>query len=70
MAVYGCTGTAWNATSHEGCVDIVSRAMLATGTWELHEPAEMASMLPITLPKHGGVFLDVGANLGYYTTRR
>ena len=27
----------------------------------------MASMLPITLPKHGGVFLDVGANLGYYS---
>ena len=68
MAVYGCTGDQWNATSHIGCIDIVSRDILIHGRWEIDSPTEMAAGLPsIALPARGGTFLDVGANLGYFS---
>ena len=63
MAVYGCHGNEWNATSRTGCVDIVSHQLLTRGFWEIHEPEEMAAFLPVTLPESGGVFLDIGAAL-------
>ena len=59
MAVYGCTGKLWNATSHVGCIDVVSRDILVTGQWEISNPAEMARGLPVRLPARGGTFLDV-----------
>lgn len=67
MAVYGCTGSLWNATSHIGCIDIVSREILVHGKWEISTPSQMAAGLPLALPERNGVFLDIGANLGYFS---
>lgn len=46
--------------------DIVSKGIASLGYWEISDPGAMASNAGITLPKNG-TFLDIGANLGYYS---
>eukprot|EP00747_Dinoflagellata_sp_TGD_P166168 gnl/TRDRNA2_/TRDRNA2_188533_c0_seq1.p1 gnl/TRDRNA2_/TRDRNA2_188533_c0~~gnl/TRDRNA2_/TRDRNA2_188533_c0_seq1.p1 ORF type:complete len:299 (+),score=52.68 gnl/TRDRNA2_/TRDRNA2_188533_c0_seq1:100-996(+) len=46
--------------------DIVSMEIAKRGYWEIKHADEMIAQTGGTLPKDG-LFLDVGANLGYYT---
>mmetsp|Transcript_36795 Transcript_36795/g.84751 ORF Transcript_36795/g.84751 Transcript_36795/m.84751 type:complete len:291 (+) Transcript_36795:155-1027(+) len=46
--------------------DIVSQDIQQRGKWEIESAAAMASRVHTSLPSKG-VFLDIGANLGYYS---
>jgi len=46
--------------------DIVSESVASTGKWEVSGFQEIASRSGVPLPS-SGTFLDIGANLGYYT---
>lgn len=46
--------------------DIVSQDIATVGYWEIRDPQEIASVAGRTLPPKG-TFLDVGANIGYYS---
>ena len=47
--------------------DVVSRQLSTTGAWEIRTPQELADLAGKELPPPGSTFLDVGANLGYYS---
>jgi len=49
-----------------GYKDIVSSGLLNRHFWEIHSAAEFATKMDSTLPATG-TFLDVGANIGYYS---
>eukprot|EP00746_Dinoflagellata_sp_MGD_P140203 gnl/MRDRNA2_/MRDRNA2_73494_c0_seq1.p1 gnl/MRDRNA2_/MRDRNA2_73494_c0~~gnl/MRDRNA2_/MRDRNA2_73494_c0_seq1.p1 ORF type:complete len:326 (-),score=48.27 gnl/MRDRNA2_/MRDRNA2_73494_c0_seq1:35-1012(-) len=46
--------------------DIVSQDIASVGYWEIRDPQEIASVAGGVLPQ-SGTFLDVGANVGYYS---
>lgn len=46
--------------------DIVSQDIASLGYWEIRDPQEIATAAGGTLPQ-SGTFLDVGANIGYYS---
>lgn len=45
--------------------DIVSAHVHREGSWEISAPQDIADLADVRLP-HGGVFLDIGGNVGYY----
>ena len=47
--------------------DVVSESLSTTGAWEIRSPQELAYLAGKELPPPGLTFLDVGANLGYYS---
>lgn len=49
-----------------GTNDIVSNEIATKGFWEILDPQQIASATGRELPP-GGLFLDVGANIGYYS---
>eukprot|EP00403_Amphidinium_massartii_P044513 CAMPEP_0178469178 /NCGR_PEP_ID=MMETSP0689_2-20121128/53295_1 /TAXON_ID=160604 /ORGANISM="Amphidinium massartii, Strain CS-259" /LENGTH=312 /DNA_ID=CAMNT_0020096245 /DNA_START=37 /DNA_END=975 /DNA_ORIENTATION=- len=50
-----------------GSNDIVSTTLLSKGSWEISSPGDFAEKVGASsLPTHG-TFLDIGANIGYYT---
>ena len=49
-----------------GVEDIVSSSVAKLGAWEILEADDMAKKAGTVLP-NGGTFLDIGANIGYYT---
>jgi len=49
-----------------GSNDIVSQSLLSKGHWEIGSAADFAAKVGASLPAQG-TFLDIGANIGYYT---
>ncbi|MEP1593250.1 MAG: hypothetical protein ABJK20_01700, partial [Halieaceae bacterium] len=47
---------------HDSRDQVISHRLRETGIWEPYE-----TQLVLTLLQEGGVFVDVGANLGYFT---
>lgn len=47
--------------------DKVSKSIMRDGHWEIDDPAELARLAGTTPPAHATVFLDIGANLGFYS---
>jgi len=46
--------------------DLMSADITKHGFWELQHPQELAALADGVIPE-GGVFLDIGANIGYYS---
>lgn len=50
--------------------DIVSRQIAKRGYWEIRDPSELATLAGVhsfLVPAAGRTFLDIGANMGFYT---